>query len=399
MTRRFSPVALGMWLLMVGCYDEATAPGFCEHDCAQEWTQACLDLCAIARPAGCTAARCPILMDASFPATDGGGVDDGGGSGGEQDSAVGNGPCGDPCPTERPICDEVAQVCLECSADYHCLESESGPYCLNNACVECVASDDCQDATAAQCDTTTHQCVGCQSDADCSGVRTTDTLRSALQACNTSTGQCVECTGANYLACGVDEIGRTRVCDSSSSTCSSRAEGVAGLCGSCVSDAHCQRGMRCVLEVFEGQELEPVCLWDPNSGVSGAPTTCAAQTARPFSKTKTLQSLDGGQVQVCALAFSTCLAREQFRSTSCDASTGSGCGHGELEDGLCRAVESASEGSPSACTMACGSSVDCPSGFACNVNESPPFCDLTSGTCYGSSDCASGVCVDGACVQ
>ncbi len=72
---------------------------------------------------------------------------------------------------------------------------------------ECDSNDDCP-TDKPHCDTSTGTCVGCVSDADCSG-------QPATPACKTSTGKCVECTDTNDDKC----VGDKPVCNNDINKC------------------------------------------------------------------------------------------------------------------------------------------------------------------------------------
>lgn len=83
-------------------------------------------------------------------------------------------PCGS-CAATMPIC--VAPTCMACTTQSDpegacTANSPSTPHCLTTgqdagSCVGCRDIADCTDPAKAFCDTTTHQCRGCNSDSDC----------------------------------------------------------------------------------------------------------------------------------------------------------------------------------------------------------------------------------------
>jgi hypothetical protein len=64
-----------------------------------------------------------------------------------------------------PACDPVAQKCVECLADKHCM-STFFPYCHNKDCVECLNHDHCNGPERPYC-SASKRCVECHSHADC----------------------------------------------------------------------------------------------------------------------------------------------------------------------------------------------------------------------------------------
>ena len=298
-------------------------------------------------------------------------------------------PCGGTCPPATPICNEEVDSCVQCLADADCTEASGGRFCVDNACVQCRSSADCTDPAAAHCDEDLHTCVGCQVSTDCEGVAVDGV---GLAVCDPGDGRCVQCTGADYSACGVADDGETPlVCNSLERVCSSEKLGGTIRCYVCVSDAACADGLRCVRERFEGVPLDYVCL--EAIGVEGVADSCEQ---RPYLVEQTARtSIDGVVVDVCTLGTATCLARRHFERQECTGEQGSGsCGEPELDDAVCRAG-SATSSTGFACSLKCGTSANCPVGFACDFEAAAPACMLEYGSCIDDLDCDSGkVCDD-----
>jgi hypothetical protein len=126
--------------------------------------------------------------------------------------------------TSGKVCNTVSGVCVGCLTDANC--SGSTPVCNQTTatCVAgCVTSADCSGGTPV-CDTGNKVCVGCLADEDCSG---------GTPVCKSSNKTCVAClTNANCS-------GLTPICDSNN-TC---VECLSNL--DCVSPATCQGGACC----------------------------------------------------------------------------------------------------------------------------------------------------------
>ena len=224
------------------------------------------------------------------------------------------------CSGATPACDAASNTCVQCTKDGNC--SGNTPFCntTQNTCIQCRTSSDCTSASASACVAGT--CTGCSADADCSHItgNTVCKLPPASIDAGTDTGSCVQCTGAKYSACGQSATSTPLVCDSLSNTCSTQAQASAGLCQTCVSDAQCQAGEMCVNEVFNGSSVGYFCFY--KQGATGAPAVCG-NPSRPYSGLlKNASSIDGQVADICSLRVSTCTALNQFSQTSCTSSTG-----------------------------------------------------------------------------
>ena len=304
----------------------------------------------------------------------------GGGAGGAAGAAgasgaAGNGgeggapPCDDACGEATPICEPVSNQCVECRVNEDCSASAE-PSCdtTTNTCVECLEQADCKSPTASRCDLTDHTCNPCSIDADCSDI---DGKGVCLA------GTCVECTTTKATACG-SEKGTPLVCDSLEHTCTTKPARSAGLCQPCVADAQCALGQLCVLDTIGSgtsqKEVGYFCRWKQGDTANGAPADCPTE-GRPYVKlVADAVSVDGETAGICALAISTCPAKNEFRDKNC-APTGVAndalCGVSSPNDAKCVQF-----GAGFRCTMTCLSQDDCPSPSTCNTGVTPQVCTL-----------------------
>lgn len=282
------------------------------------------------------------------------------------------------CEGDLPMCEEEAGVCVECLADGDCAGPDAA-VCINHECSRCQENADCGDPAAPRCEVESGRCLGCADDSDCRG-QTEDGHN--LTIC-TESGACTECTGSRYDACGLNDRGAALVCDTEAGRCTHLAEGQASLCASCVSDAHCPKGARCVAEEVDGQQYGYVCLHE----VGDEGVLDCLGSARPYVKKRPqVTSIDGEVVDVCGLRLSSCKAQREHSApvAECDADhNGGACGEADVEDALCRSPE---DEAAYRCVMPCASSDDCKRGFACN-DQQPAFCDFAPNTCYADTDC------------
>lgn len=295
------------------------------------------------------------------------------------------GPCG-MC-TGGDVCDEASGSCVACLGDGDCGDD----VCLvdaadsaNNECVGCVDSEDCSGALGT-CDEENHECVGCLMDSDCddpeASACNTDTnmcegcsnddqcMRlTATPVCDEAGETCVQCAADDESACG------TNVCDVEMGVCTEIGEGTALLCQECVSDRQCADGRVCVEMSFEDTDVGHFCLWrrDADTAV-GAPNGMCGNS-RPYVSSDSVTTISGTSTEICTLARTTCEALSQFREESCTTpgTTDDECGVVGLEDGLCRFDMDLGN----RCTVPCGSSDDCETGFSCNAGETPRYCNL-----------------------
>jgi len=349
--------------------------------------------------------------DAGGGGSDAGGPAGGGSSGAGEAGASGGGstPCDGSCTGSKSVCDGSTNTCVECLNKGDCAVSEPAcdtttktcvecvdrstcvglkPACdvTTNTCVECTDTADCKSSTKPFCDVTESHCVACLKQADCISPTASVCSAGACVACTQDAdcsniagkgvcdaGTCVQCTGKNYGACG-SSVGTPLVCDSLLHTCTANKQGSAGLCQSCVSDAQCTAGKMCVQEQF-GSPVQPVgyfCFWKKGDTANGAPTTCLPG-ANPYSATlANTVSIDGTKADICSLAVSTCIARNQFKNKSCASPTLPDdllCGFAPTKDSKCAQADI----DVFRCTMTCSSDDDCP-GTACDTGVAPAVC-------------------------
>ena len=193
-------------------------------------------------------------------------------------------------------------------------------------------------------------------------------------------GECVACTGTRYESCGTSDSGKRYVCDSLSRSCTQQERASAGLCESCVSDAHCGAGQLCVMQKYDeptdaegAVDVGYFCFWREDSTEPGAPNGDCVN-ARPYVGTRAgSQSIDGVEATICGLAVTTCAGYRDYRSKTCaDPTDDAACGDERFaSDGYCRTFTTGSY----RCTTPCLSAEDCDSGSTCPASP-PKFCSL-----------------------
>jgi len=272
------------------------------------------------------------------------------------------------CAVPTPACDTATNACVECTDSPDCTDSAK-PLCDKAAekCVACLQQSDCNTAAASKCDAGT--CKPCTADADCSGI-------AGKGVCDA--GTCVQCTGKKFAACG-ENLGTPLVCDSLKKTCTTNKQGSSGLCQTCVSDAQCTNGKICVSDKFgtPSKEVGYFCHWKKGDTADGAPLNCSV-TGMPYVATQaSAVSVDGATSDICTLAVSTCIARNQFRAKDCgvaSAPSDAACGVSPGKDSKCSVYDAGAKSYR--CTMTCGSDDDCPTPFTCNTGVSPAVCNV-----------------------
>jgi len=320
----------------------------------------------------------------------GAGATSGGAAGGEAGGGgdAGSPPCGGLCRNPKPVCAEASNTCVECVGNAQCEGTKPACDLTTNSCVECTDNTDCKDTAKPFCDKAVEQCLACLQQSDCKSPTASACDAGSCKACTKDaecsnisgkgvcdTGTCVQCTGSKFTACG-NVAGTPLVCDSLKRTCSTNKQHSAGLCQACVTDAQCNAGEICVLDKFgtPAKDVGYFCHWKKGDVADGAPADCFA-TGQPYSDTQTnAVSIDGVTSDVCTLAVSTCVARNQFKSKDCSVSSAPSdavCGFAPPKDSKCAQVPSSST---YRCTMTCGSDVDCPAPFTCNTGASTPVC-------------------------
>lgn len=258
--------------------------------------------------------------------------------------------CNPACSGTKPVCNESAKTCVQCTKDGNC--SGNTPLCdtIKNACVQCKANTDCTSATASLCSNGT--CSPCTQDADCSQI-------SGKNAC--ATGACVQCTPSNESACNGNS------CNPKTNTCTSTPVNSVTKCHSCVADSECIGGnagdggtvtARCVQLTFNGNPHGNYCLQRVASG-------CAS----PYTVPINIKSSSGAASDdYCAInqAATTCEAvQDLIASKTCSGDVDCGSGAG----GLCKTVGVLSN----RCTIPCDSAAQCLASAPGNTCTPPDF--------------------------
>jgi hypothetical protein len=240
---------------------------------------------------------------------------DGDDAGSVQDgSQLEPGPCG-LCPRRTPACDPETLRCEQCVTAGDCASDE---VCSDeHKCVACNVDADCKDEGKSRC--VSYACEPCTLPAHCIHI-------GDKPVCDQ--GECVQCTGGSYAACGQDDLGRARVCDSKARRCTEELAGQAGTCARCVSDAQCGTGLGCVEQVFGATTLPARC-FPADTGVCAD----ASLALRPFSEPAMVETLDAPAAAHC-LPITTCQAYlDAAMQKPCD--TSDECGEQGIEDGFC----------------------------------------------------------------
>lgn len=282
---------------------------------------------------------------------DTGGIDSGvgdGGDGGVRDVGVDAPvppdayvyPCGHACTGTTPLCNMTTHSCVQCLAEADCSTLAPTSHCepTSHTCVACLDSTQCTTASAARCDTTSHACAACSGNGDCAHLAGTT-------ACNA--GTCVACTATNETACGANS------CNPMTHACTTTPRGSVARCHGCVADSECTGAMdRCVPMQFMGAAHGSYCLALPAPGCTrpyGVPTPMRLSTsgAAAASYCGVDESLVTCEAVLALIAGRTCTL-----ATDCNA-MGAQCQTVNL--------------TPGSCTYACGLSTQCPSGANCGA--------------------------------
>jgi hypothetical protein len=270
-------------------------------------------------------------------------------------------PCGGDCPTDKPICDEPNDKCVQCLESTDCA-SGSKKKCdtVTDACVECLASTDCASATAARCDK--GACVKCTGNDDCAHVP-------GKTVCDD--GTCVQCTVADENACA------GKSCNPATKVCTTTPVGTRDYCQPCLADSECIGGSkadpdaRCVPLTFGGV---------PRTGgfcLRRVAKTCA----KPYKTPTTAVSLSAASTDTyCGIDQENvrCEAVLDLISVaSCGDGLASSCGCPRDTDGKCTAAGAGGlcqtvGVDANRCTYACGLSDQCPAGTTCSGAQ--PYC-------------------------
>jgi hypothetical protein len=256
----------------------------------------------------------------------------------------------------------LARQCVECRNADDC--GSAAPLCLDGACVQCETDADCTSPTASQCDAATHGCVPCSGVGECEHL-------SGTTACDIGSGTCVQCTAAESSAC--EDTACITVPGATRFTCSSQELGNAASCEPCVSDAACATGRACILETFEGEPTEWVCL--PKQG-DGEGETAACSNTRLTTSTIEAVSADALSGLFCKPRRTTCAGVLSYGTggttppggTPPDVCEGDDdCGLPGVADGVCLPFDG--NANTKLCTFPCQVGLDCVANVACDLES------------------------------
>ena len=259
-----------------------------------------------------------------------------------EDQPVGDadaGICGS-CPTPRPVCNQEAEACVECTAENTSACIDDTPVCNseNFECVECVANAECSDRRKARCDTGANECVGCESRTDCEGI-------AGFPECNN--GTCVECTPSS------EETDCDRnSCDPFTLTCTDTMLASRETCETCVADSECMENHRCVPMNYKGLRHP-----NGNTGFCLKSIALGGICTNPYRIVISETSLSGApEDEYCAIneGLATCEAvRALLDDDPCDPENGDAdC---PQPSGLCRELP----GMRDTCTYLCSGPSQC----------------------------------------
>jgi len=291
--------------------------------------------------------------------TVGGMAGESGGDGGA--GGIAERPCGGNCPTDKPVCKEANDTCVQCLKENDCAAGPMNKCDAMNTCVECLVPDDCGTANKARCES--GACVECERNDDCDHI-------AGKGVCDG--GTCVQCTIADETACA------GKSCNPATNACTNTAVGSVSTCKPCLTDSECVGGAqadpdaRCVPMEFQGAARpRGFCL-------RRAVKTCG----RPYTIAISSPSLSGAPSEnYCGIDQQnvTCEAVVDLEdSRTCVAQPDAACGC--LRDaendcispgkgGLCRDFAVVQD----RCTYRCGVHDHCPEGLTC-AGSPTKFC-------------------------
>ena len=278
-------------------------------------------------------------------ASSGGSKNEGGASSGGSGTGGISSTCDPACEDDNAVCNSNKE-CVECTEDKHC--DGVMPFCdvANEACVGCIASSDCTEASASRCEA--GACEVCTADADCSHI-------AGKNNCETGSGACVECVDSSD--CGGN------VCNPLTNTCSKYGT-TRQACESCDTDENCS-------------DLNHFCVPMQYDGKDRSGGYCLKKTPdclKPFfTLLKGRDSLSGAAAQdYCGVNESlvTCEAvRALLDDTQCPGGMDSEC----PESGLCKDIGGVAT---NRCTYRCVGVTDCKeagAGSTCGITPNN-FC-------------------------
>jgi hypothetical protein len=256
----------------------------------------------------------------------------------------------------------LGRECVACRNADDC--GSGAPFCVDGACVQCEADTDCTSPTASRCDAATKSCVPCSAVGECAHL-------SGTSACDIGSGTCVECTAAESTAC--EDTACVTVPGATRFTCSSQERGDAASCEPCVSDAACATGRSCVLETFDDEPTEWVCL--PKQG-SGPGETAACSNTRLTTSTIEAVSADAVSGMFCKPRRTTCAGVLTYGTGGATPPGGTppdfcqnddDCGLPGVADGVCVPFDGNED--TKLCTYPCQVGLDCVTGISCDIES------------------------------
>lgn len=203
--------------------------------------------------------------------------------------------CGADCDDGYYYCDEECDgdqgQCVECLESEHCTNSDA-PFCVAGSCAPCTESSHCAD-------------------------------NEDYPVCDVDTGRCVECTMDEVDACGEYS------CHPDEHECTDTVRNSVGICRTCLSDSECATHHDCVPMEFGGEPRESAyCLRRDSAGCE-----------HPFQVLSIKESVSGAEMDIyCGVNedVTTCEAVHDY-DTGC--SSADECGHPDLDDAVCSAIE------------------------------------------------------------
>ena len=256
-----------------------------------------------------------------------------------------------------PICDTVANECVQCLTSTNC--GGATPVC-NSAqlCVQCVTSADCASATGdgsasnatPVCDVASATCTGCANDFSATNPGELPCPTAALPACQPAgsalAGQCGLCSALNDSACVTQPT--IPVCITASATCG------------CVHDTDCNSGSYCDTAVASSGVCTTGCRDMGDGGTNNCPTGqfCSATNG----------------------AIGTCMTQPCNSNTDCKA-----------PNPVCNTIAQ-----PHSC-VPCLNTSDCAAGQVCDTTDHCVECTMNqtkfcSAATVGSACLASETC-------
>jgi|GEM_PF-995389 len=245
--------------------------------------------------------------------------------------------CDPACSGEKPVCNELAATCVECTTNGHCSAPKPACNSVANACVQCTANGDCSGATPV-CNPDANVCVECLGDTNCSAptpacqlasntcVACTDDKHcpSATPACDPSTQNCVACTRDAHCTaaaplCDTQKRQCVQCLDNDDCQSPSASFCSSGTCSPCTTNADCAH--------IAGKS---VCNTDvesdPDAGVSAG--TCVECTGTDYAACR---GGDAGPGYVCDSLRNVCTERLEHSADLCQGCVSDAeCKPGEL---------------------------------------------------------------------